>query len=135
MKRPFPLFLHRLAALMALAVMMPMWIWATTETEQAHALALRLSPRLADHVTFAQVPAETADYFILENEGNKVKISGNNAGAMATGLNHYLKNYCRTTVSWYADVPVELPAVLPMVGSRETVHARVPQRFFLNYCT
>ena len=105
------------------------------EVDEAQALAQRLSPRLAAHVTFAQAPAEKADYFILESEGNRVKISGNNAGAMATGLNHYLKNYCRTTVSWYADVPVELPDVLPTVAAREVVHARVPQRFFLNYCT
>ena len=106
-----------------------------TNVEQAQALATRLSPRLAAHVTFVQTPADTADYFILENDGDRVKISGNNANAMATGLGHYLKNYCKTTVSWFADVPVELPDVLPAVPQKVTIHARVPQRFFLNYCT
>ena len=108
---------------------------AATQVEEAQALANRLSPKLAAHVTFAQVPADSVDYFIVENDGNHVKISGNNANSMATGLNHYLKNYCNTTVSWYADIPVELPDVLPPVKGREVVKARVPQRFFLNYCT
>ncbi|MBR1804095.1 MAG: alpha-N-acetylglucosaminidase [Muribaculaceae bacterium] len=106
-----------------------------TNVEQAQALATRLSPRLAAHVTFVQAPADSADYFILEQDGSHVKISGNNANAMATGLGHYLKDYCKTTVSWFADVPVELPDVLPSVNERITVKARVPQRFFLNYCT
>ena len=34
---------------------------------------------------------------------------------MAMGLNHYLKYYCLTTVSWYADIAVEIPEELPMV--------------------
>ena len=108
---------------------------AATQVEQAQALAQRLSPRLASHIVFEQAPAESVDYFVLEPQGQQVKFSGNNALSMATGLNHYLKNYCNTTVSWYADVPVELPQVLPLVKNKETVKARVKQRFFLNYCT
>ena len=37
---------------------------------------------------------------------------------MAMGLNHYLKYYCLTTVSWYADIAVEIPEELPMVGEK-----------------
>ena len=105
---------------------------AATQTEVAMALTQRLSPRLAQKVTYEQLPADTCDYFTLRNAGDKVLIGGNNANAMAVGLNHYLKNCCLTTVSWYADVPVELPSVLPPVDSAVTVRARVPQRFFLN---
>ena len=106
-----------------------------SDVQQAQDLANRLSPRLAAHITFVQTPAQSADYFTLESEGGKVKISGNNANSMATGLGHYLKNYCNTTVSWFADIPVELPDVLPLVDQKVTIQARVPQRFFLNYCT
>ena len=54
---------------------------------------------------------------------------------MAMGLNHYLKYYCLTTVSWYADIAVEIPEELPMVGEKVVSEARVDTRFFLNYCT
>ena len=106
------------------------------DVEQAMALAGRLSSRLASKVEFQSIDADQGrDVFTLESRGGKVVIGGNNAGSMAVGLNRYLNRYCRVTVSWYATVPVKLPAVLPDVPDRERVTARVPQRFFLNYCT
>ena len=103
---------------------------------QAKALASRLSPALAAKVEFHQIDAEQGrDVFTLESRGGKVAIGGNNAGAMAVGLNRYLNRYCKVTVSWYADVAVNLPKTLPDVPATERVTARVPQRFFLNYCT
>ncbi|MBR0493271.1 MAG: alpha-N-acetylglucosaminidase [Muribaculaceae bacterium] len=103
---------------------------------QAMALASRLSPALAAKVEFHQIDAEQGrDVFTLESRGGKVAIGGNNAGSMAVGLNRYLNRYCKVTVSWYADVAVELPKTLPDVHATERVTARVPQRFFLNYCT
>ncbi len=103
---------------------------------QAKALASRLSPALAAKVEFHQIDAEKGrDVFTLESRGGKVAIGGNNANSMAVGLNRYLNRYCKVTVSWYADVAVELPKALPDVPATERVTARVPQRFFLNYCT
>ena len=103
---------------------------------QAKALASRLSPELAAKVEFHQIDAEQGrDVFTLESRGGKVAIGGNNAGSMAVGLNRYLNRYCKVTVSWYADVAVTLPKALPDVPQAERVTARVPQRFFLNYCT
>ena len=110
--------------------------WAITndDVQQAAALAQRLSPTLASKVEFHKIEADK-DVFTLEGKGGKVVIGGNNSNSMAVGLNRYLNRYCKTTVSWYADVPVELPKVLPDVSVSEQVTARVPQRFFLNYCT
>ena len=106
------------------------------DVAQARNLAERLSPRLLDKVEFVTIDAVGGkDVFTLESGGGKVIIGGNNAGSMAVGLNRYLNRYCMTTVSWYADVPVGLPRVLPDVPAAERVTARVPQRFFLNYCT
>ncbi|MDO4511423.1 MAG: alpha-N-acetylglucosaminidase TIM-barrel domain-containing protein [Bacteroidales bacterium] len=119
------------AVLMAVCTMLA----ATSQVDEAMALAQRLSPRLAQKVTFKQGKKKAADYFTLANAGDKVIITANNANSMAVGLNRYLKKYCHTTVSWYADIALDLPAVLPAVDSTETVDARVPQRFFLNYCT
>jgi len=109
---------------------------STDNVEQAQLLARRLSPALADKVAFREIAAaDGKDVFTLGSEGNKVVIGGNNAGSMAVGLNRYLNRYCKVTVSWYDCVPVTLPAVLPAVPAPERVQARVPQRFFLNYCT
>jgi alpha-N-acetylglucosaminidase len=109
----------------------------SNDVVEAQNLAARLSPRLAEKVVFQKIksPQKGCDAFSIQNKGDKVLIGGNNANSMAVGLNRYLKEYCHTTVSWYADVPVELPAVLPQVDRDETITARVPQRFFFNYCT
>ena len=120
---------------------MTMWLMfldiaLANDVEQARALALRLSPALAGKVEFYQIEADSGkDVFTLEGRGGKVIVGGNNANSMAVGLNRYLNRYCKVTVSWYADVPVILPKVLPDVNTHERVTARVPQRFFLNYCT
>ena len=109
---------------------------ASSDAEQARALAGRLSPVLADKVEFVKIDAQNGkDIFTLEGRSGKVIIGGNNANSMAVGLNRYLNRYCKVTVSWYADVPVTLPKVLPDVSVHEQITARVPQRFFLNYCT
>ena len=109
---------------------------AADDVAQARELAGRLSPRLLDKVEFVPLDNEDGkDVFTLESHDGKVIIGGNDAGSMAVGLNRYLNRYCKTTVSWYADVPVQLPRVLPDVPALERVSARVPQRFFLNYCT
>ena len=107
------------------------------DVEQARALARRLAPSgQLDKVEFQKTEADQGkDVFTLESRGGKVIIGGNNANSMAVGLNRYLNRYCKTTVSWYADQPVQLPKTLPDVPSPERVTARVPQRFFLNYCT
>ena len=122
--------------IMALLAAITAYSQANDNARQAMDLAQRLSPALAAKVEFHQIDSEQGrDVFTLESRGGKVAIGGNNAGAMAVGLNRYLNRYCKTTVSWYADVAVELPKVLPDVPAAERVTARVPQRFFLNYCT
>ncbi len=108
-----------------------------TSVAQATALAQRLSPRLATVVKFEKIkPGKGGtDVYTLQSRDGKVVIGGNNAIAMAVGLNRYLKKYCLTTTSWYAGVALELPALLPTEVATERSQARVPQRFFLNYCT
>ena len=110
---------------------------ADKDVQQANALAERLSARLAEKVEFVKIkaPKKGVDVYSLAQQGDKVVIGGNTANSMAVGLNRYLKKHCNTTVSWYADIAVELPDVLPGVGGGESVTSTVPQRFFLNYCT
>jgi alpha-N-acetylglucosaminidase len=97
-------------------------------------MAMRLFPAKAKSFVFKQV-ASDKDCFMLQSAGDKILISGNDANSMAVGLNYYLKNYCMTTISWYKSDPVEMPEVLPHITGIVKVQAKVPTRFFLNYCT
>ena len=131
--------MKRIVLLLVTAVVIAATSWAAdADVQEAKALAARLSQRLADKVEFVKIksPKKGTDvYSLVRNVDGSITIGGNNANAMAVGLNHYLKKYCNTTVSWYADVPVELPEVLPELPESQTVTSTVPQRFFLNYCT
>ena len=110
-------------------------VHANDGIRQAQALARRIVPTLAERIRFEQLPVKDADCFELEQDGKQLVIRGNSANSMAVGLGHYLKYYCRTSVSWYKDDPVEVPDTLPAVPEKVHRKARVPKRFFLNYCT
>lgn len=101
----------------------------------AEALAKRVVGHKAGKILFKAAPADTSDYFVLETKGSKVVISGNNANSMAVGLNHYLKYYCNVEFGWLLNDTFEMPKKLPVVPEPVKVYARVPERFFLNYCT
>lgn len=109
---------------------------ANKDIKAAKELTRRLLPEVADCILFEQLQKDNdKDVFELESVNGKVVIRGNSANSMAVGLNHYLKYYCKTSVSWYLNDPVEVPAVLPSVGKKERVTSRMDKRFFLNYCT
>ena len=101
----------------------------------AKALAQRVIPQQAKHFVFESLPAEANDYFTLRSEGGKVVIGGNNANSMAVGLNHYLRYYCHVNIGWFAWDKGVMPKKLPAVDGSVKIDARVPERFFLNYCT
>ena len=69
----------------------------------AEALLKRLLPSYIESFQFQKLKGEK-DCFTIESVKDKIVIGGNNANSMAMGLNHYLKYYCLTTVSWYADI-------------------------------
>ncbi|MBR1538117.1 MAG: alpha-N-acetylglucosaminidase [Bacteroidales bacterium] len=101
----------------------------------AKALAQRVIPQSAAHFVFETLPADSCDFFTLRSEGRKIVIGGNNANSMAVGLNYYLKYYCHTNIGWFAWDKGTLPKTLPRLDAPVRMEARVPERFFLNYCT
>lgn len=105
-----------------------------SSTASMDAMVKRLFPDRARAFIFRQISSEK-DCFVVKSHLGKVVVSGNDANSMAMGLNYYLKNYCSTTVSWFEKDPIELPAVLPLLTDSVKVEAKVPVRFFLNYCT
>ena len=98
------------------------------------ALARRIIPEHEKQFRFERL-TDTTECFELESRGSKIVVRGNSSASIAVGLNHYLKNYCLTTVSWHACNPVEMPAVLPRIDEKVRVESRARERFFLNYCT
>lgn len=111
-------------------------VQAEKNEKVAKALTERLIPTVVNHFIFQKIDSDNGkDVFEIESVDGKIHIRGNSANSMATGLNHYLKYCCKTTVSWYADDPVELPATLPTVPEKIRIKARMDKRFFLNYCT
>ena len=100
-------------------------------------LTQRVAPSLANRIIFQTIETpDGKDLFELESTPRgKLIIRGNNKLSLAVGLNHYLKYYCHSSVSWYAHDPIKLPSKIPIVPKKLRKEAKVQNRFFLNYCT
>ena len=106
-----------------------------TDVKEAGALAERvLEGPGVELLEFRRMEADT-DLFRIESRGRKVVISGNNANSMATGLGYYLKHYCNISIGWMDPGKARLEAPLAPVNEAVESSAKVPNRFFLNYCT
>ena len=102
----------------------------------AKALAKRVAPAYSSRISFEKIADDSGkDFFEIESANGKLIISGNNANAMATGLNYYLQNYCNVDVSWYKNEVLHLPLSMALVPVKIKKEARCSERFFLNYCT
>ena len=97
-------------------------------------LVNRVVPEYSQGIVLERL-ADTIDRFEIETQGKNLVIRGNNANSMAVGLNHYLKYYCKAQYSWFIEEPLQIPAAMPKVTEKVSLSARVPDRFFLNYCT
>lgn len=75
-----------------------------------------------------------ADFFELDQKGDKVVIRGNNYVSIATGLNWYLKYYAGIQLSWNG-MKAKLPEVLPAVPQKERHDTDMKYRYDFNYCT
>ena len=92
---------------------------ASKNKKAATSLAERIIPEVTDKIRFEQLSEnEQKDFFELESLEGKIVVRGNSANSMAVGFNHYLKYYCKASVSWYLNDPVELPDVLPVIPRR-----------------
>jgi hypothetical protein len=80
------------------------------------------------------------DTYTISSENNKIKIVGNNANALASGFNYYIKNYCQVDYnplfsSHLIDQSQFHPNNLPTIGTPITNIANYQYRYALNYCT
>ncbi len=123
-----------LLSILAAIVAVPLFA-AGSKVAPAQALLERIAPQHAQNFSLELLNGKGADRFELSSKDGKVVIAGNNVNSIAVGLNYYLKYYCNTDVSWYADDPVVMPETLPAVEGKVSIDARCENRFFLNYCT
>lgn len=90
-----------------------------------------------DNFIFAtRVADDGKDVFEIEDtvEG-KVKISGNNGIALASGFNHYLKNFCNVSYNPEMGSNLNMPEVMPKVGEKIIIDTPYDYRYALNFCT
>jgi alpha-N-acetylglucosaminidase len=88
-----------------------------------------------NHFEFKRISSEEGkDVFEIESNKGKIVIGGNNGVSMASGLNWYLKHYCRCHVS-LNNRRLNLPEPLPVVKEKVRLVSPFKYRNFFNYCT
>ena len=74
------------------------------------------------------------DFFCIQQEGKKVKVSGNTWVNVATGVHWYLKYYAGVHLTWN-NMQARLPEKLPVVKQPERHETDLKLRYDFNYCT
>lgn len=74
------------------------------------------------------------DYYEIKDENGKVLISGNNGVSLATGLNYYLKYFCKVNISQVGD-QVVMPENIVKVKKTIFKETKAKIRYAYNYCT
>jgi len=119
---------------LALGVITPA-VAADANITNANALAQRISPRLSSHIRFEVISQEGGkDVYEMASQGDKLVIRGNSGVAMASGLYHYLKEFCHCHISRNGN-NLSLPTPLPRVDTKIRQVSPVSHRFAYNYCT
>lgn len=110
--------------------------FSNTQTSEVYALIERILPGNSNSFIIETIADKKGvDSFYLASQDDKILIKGTNALSIAKGLNHYLKTYCHTSITWYANDKIEIPKQFPKVSSPVAEVCRFENRFFLNYCT
>lgn len=94
----------------------------------------RILPEGGDARKFeCSVMSGSVQQFTISCDGKKVKVTGSDHIAVATGINWYLQHYAGVDISWNSPTGV-LPSKLPACEA-ETHTASVDWRYYLNFCT
>jgi len=102
----------------------------------AHALIERIIPKQANQFVVEMITATNGqDVFEIEGRAGKIVLRGNNGVAIASALNHYLKEYCHCDISWDCGDQLKLSKPLPVLPEKVRVISPHQFRFAFNYCT
>lgn len=79
-------------------------------------------------------PENGNDVYEITGKNGKVVLRGNNAVALATAYNQYLKYQCNAHVSWFGN-QLNLPKKLPIPAQKTRSIINGQYRVYFNYCT
>ncbi len=104
-------------------------------TEPVYKLIQRVVPGVAEHFIVEFIPKEDQkDVYEIESQGDKIILRGNNGVSVASALNHYLKYYTNSSITWNgSNINVSYP--LPVVSEKVRHVSPYTYRYYLNYCT
>lgn len=108
--------------------------WASPATRAVKQLIERVTPGYSPQFCLETIQADNGtDVYEIDNDGRHVVLRGNNAVALATAFNQYLKYTCNAHLSWFGD-QLNLPKRLPLPQhKRGTINGKY--RVYMNYCT
>ena len=76
------------------------------------------------------------DVFEISDAGDgRIRIRANNGVSLASGLNYYLRHYCKVDYNPLFGSNLEMPASAPSVGKKLLKYTDYEYRYALNFCT
>ncbi|MFC6998229.1 alpha-N-acetylglucosaminidase [Rufibacter roseus] len=98
-------------------------------------LLKRVVPQHASSFVVEFIPQEDGkDVYEVESRGGKVVLRGNNGVSVASALNHYLKHYTHSSVTWNGS-NINISSPMPVVAQKVRNVSPYKYRYYLNYCT
>ena len=79
-------------------------------------------------------PKSKYDYFEISERNGKILIKGNNGVSIATGLNHYLKYFCKVNICQVGD-QAKMPETIVLPDKVVFKETKAKIRYSYNYCT
>ncbi|MFC6996799.1 alpha-N-acetylglucosaminidase [Rufibacter roseus] len=108
---------------------------ATPDTKPVYDLIKRVVPQHAASFVVEFIPQEDGkDVYEVESRGGKVVLRGNNGVSVASALNHYLKHYTHSSITWNGS-NIVIPNPMPAVAQKVRSVSPYKYRYYLNYCT
>ncbi|MBO0991959.1 alpha-N-acetylglucosaminidase [Bacillus sp. SD088] len=104
--------------------------------EAVHGVVERLlGVSMAEKFVFKRIPMENGKHvFELDNQADKIMVSGSSPVAMSFGLNWYLKYNCQASFSWSGN-QLHIPEPIPKVEGKVRKVRPYDYFYHLNYVT
>ncbi|RSX57378.1 alpha-N-acetylglucosaminidase TIM-barrel domain-containing protein [Bifidobacterium samirii] len=122
--------------------------WEKVETDPEYAEAKTIAgvrdlvsrvigERWVDSFDFAlRGQSDGKDVFEISDAGDgRILIRGNDGVSLASGLNYYLRNWCKVDYNPLFGSQLDMPDTLPAVGSKILKYTNYEYRYALNFCT
>lgn len=108
---------------------------ANPQVQAVYDLIERVTPGYGKQFSLELIESgKGKDIYEIAQGNGKIILRGNNAVALATAYNQYLKYHCNAHVSWFGnqlDLPKKLP--IPTKTTRNDINGEY--RAYFNYCT